>query len=322
MLKFFHLAAAMAFAAACVLVSGSAAKAEFPERPVEMTVLFGGTAQTIGQLLAELMSEHLTEPVVPVARNGGGGSVGYQYVHGTAPDGYNIVWNSNSISTTYHGGRQDFGYSAFAPIAKISNEVPVFAVRADSGWETIGQMADELRASGESLKIGASGRGSFTHLTTESVLASLGLSDQSVHVPFDSGRAPVELLAGRLDAAIQWPGQFISHHEAGTLRILCVTSGSRIRQLPDVPTCAESGADGIDIVMWRGLAAPAGTPDDVVMKLEEAARMAAGSDAFLEAADNVGFEIDFQDHATFAAVIASDDERIAAQMEALGLKTQ
>ena len=142
-------------------------KAEFPEKPVEMTVLFGGTAQTIGQLLADLMSKNMSEPVVPVSRNGGGGSVGYQYVHGTDPDGYNIVWNSNSISTGYHGGKMDFDYTAFAPIAKISNEVPALAVRADSGWETIADMAKAVKESGQKLKVGASGKGSFTHLTTE-----------------------------------------------------------------------------------------------------------------------------------------------------------
>ncbi len=311
-----------AILASVALGFGSAAKAEFPEKPVEMTVLFGGTAQTIGQLLADLMSKNMSQPVVPVSRNGGGGSVGYQYVHGTDADGYNIVWNSNSISTGYHGGRMDFDYTAFQPIAKISNEVPALAVRADSGWETVAQMAEELKASGQSLKVGASGKGSFTHLTTEAVLASIGLSDQAVHVPYDRGRAPVELIAGRLDAAIQWPGQFISHHEAGTLRILCVTSSERIAQLPDVPTCAESGADGIDIVMWRGLAAPAGTPEDVVMKLQNAAQMAAESDEFKEAAQTIGFQIDFQDHAAFGDLIARDDERLAAQMADLGLKSQ
>lgn len=310
-------------AVAAVIGLGTSAGAQsFPEKPVEMTVLFGGTAQTIGQLLADLMSKNMTQPVVPVSRTGGGGSVGYQYVHSTDPDGYNIVWNSNSISTGYHGGRMDFDHTAFAPIAKISNEVPAFAVRADSGWETIGQMAEELKASGESLKIGASGRGSFTHLTTEAVLASLGLSDQAVHVPYDQGRAPVELLAGRLDAAIQWPGQFVSHHEAGTLRILCVTSSERISSLPDVPTCAESGAEGIDIVMWRGLAAPAGTPEDVLLALQDAAKKAVESEEFQSAAATIGFEPDFQDHTAFGELIARDDASIAALMDTLGLKSQ
>ncbi|SIO48453.1 Tripartite-type tricarboxylate transporter, receptor component TctC [Rhodovulum sp. ES.010] len=314
--------ASVALSAALAVGLAGPARAEFPEKPVEMTVLFGGTAQTIGQLLADLMSKELGEPVVPVSRNGGGGAVGYQYVHGTDADGYNIVWNSNSIITGYRGGRIDFDYTAFEPIAKVSVEVPAVAVRADSGWESLSDMAEDIKASGEKLKVGASGKGSFTHLTTEAVLASIGLSDMATHVPYDKGRAPVELLAGRLDAAVQWPGQFISHHEAGTLKILCVTSAERISQLPDVPTCAESGAGDMDIVMWRGLAAPAGTPEDVVMKLQDAAHAATETEAFKTAAETIGFEIDFADHAAFGEVIARDDETISALMGDLGLKKQ
>lgn len=314
--------ASVALSAAMALAVSGPAKAEFPEKAVEMTVLFGGTAQTIGQLLADLMSKQLDEKVVPVSRAGGGGSVGYQYVHGTAADGYNIVWNSNSIITGYRGGKINFDHSAFAPIAKVSVEVPAVAVRADTGWKTLSDMAKAIKGSGNKLKIGASGKGSFTHLTTEAVLASVGLSDMATHVPYDRGKAPVELLAGRLDAAVQWPGQFISHHKAGTLRILCVTSADRIAALPDVPTCAESGAGDMDIVMWRGLAAPAGTPEDVVMKLEAAARAASETEEFKSAAKTVGFEIDFADHAAFGEVIARDDAKISELMDGLGLKKQ
>jgi len=298
---------------------GTVAKAEFPEQPIEMTILFGSTAQTIGQLLAELMSEHLPQRVVPVQRAGGGGSVGYQYVQMTAPDGYNIVWNSNSISTTHHSGALDFDYTAFVPIARISEEVTAIAVNANSGWETLADMAADINARGRPLLIGASGAGSFTHLATEAVLASIGLADNSIHVPYDEGRAPVELLAGRLDAALQWPGQFVSHHEAGTLRILCVTSSERISMLPDVPTCIESGAEGVTMTMWRGLAAPAGTPDDVVLKLEEAARLAVEDPRFLAAAVTIGFEPSFANHEEFGEVIARDDAMLAELMEELGL---
>ncbi|MGE0846806.1 MAG: Bug family tripartite tricarboxylate transporter substrate binding protein [Flavobacteriaceae bacterium] len=293
---------------------------QFPDKPVEMTVLFGGTAQTIGQLLAELMSKNLSQPVVPVSRTGGGGSVGYQYVHGTGADGYNIVWNSNSISTTYHGGRVDFDYKAFKPIARISVEVPVLAVRADTGWKTVEDMVKHVKDSGEKLKVGASGKGSFTHLTTVALLDALGVGDHVVHVPYDQGKAPVELLAGRIDAAIQWPGQFISHAEAGKINILCVTSAERVSALPDVPTCAESGAKDVDITMWRGLAAPADTPDEVVAVLEEAAKKATESEEFKKASKTVGFEPAFAGHEAFGKQIASDDEKIAELMSQLGLK--
>jgi tripartite-type tricarboxylate transporter receptor subunit TctC len=129
-------------AAAALMVSTAVARAEFPEKPVEMTVLFGGNAQTIGQLLADLMSKELPQPVVAVSRTGGGGAIGYTHVNSTEPDGYNIVWNSNSISSNYHQGNLPFNYEAFTPIARVSVEVPALAVRADTGWQTLGVLVE------------------------------------------------------------------------------------------------------------------------------------------------------------------------------------
>lgn len=310
-------------AAAIALAFGGTAQAQdFPSQPIEMTILFGSTAQTIGQLLAELMSEHLDERVVPVPRPGGGGSVGYQHVQSAPADGHSIVSNSNSISTSYHSGAIDFDYTAFEPIARVSTEVAAVAVNPDSGWESLSDMAADIKEQGRPLRVGASGRGSFTHLATAAMLESLGLSDQAIHVPFDEGRAPVELLAGRIDAAIQWPGQFISHHNAGNLTILCVTGAERIAMLPDVPTCEESGAEGFEMTMWRGLAAPSGTPEAAIDALEEAARLAVEDERFQEAAQTVGFQPDFAPSEEFGEQIAQDDERLAALMSRLGLTEQ
>ena len=302
--------------AAALLVSTAVARADYPEKPVEMTVLFGGNAQTIGQLLADLMSKELPQPVVAVSRTGGGGAIGYTHVNSTEPDGYNIVWNSNSISSNYHQGNMPFNYEAFTPIARVSVEVPALAVRADTGWETLSDMVEAVKSGDTKLKVGDSGAGSFTHLTSVAVLEALGINDDAIYVPYGDGKAPVELLAGRIDAAVQWPAQFVQHHEEGTLRILCVTGAERIALIPDTPTCAEAGAGGVDITMWRGLAAPAGTPEDVVEKLEQAARAASETEEFKKAAENLGFEISFMDSGEFGELIARDDAAIAELLKA------
>lgn len=310
-----------AVAAACfsvATVSGPAKAADFPEKPVEMTILFGGTAKAIGQLLSDLMSKNMSQPVVPVSRTGGGGAVGYSHVNGTPADGYSIVWNSNSISTTHHKGNIDFNYEAFKPIARISTEVPVLAVNASSGWKTL----DDLKKAamgGNKLKIGISGKGSFTHLTSAALFDAMGIGDKVTYVPYGRGKAPVELLGGRIDAAVQWPGQFVSHAKAGTLNIVAVTSAERIDVLPDVKSAKEQGVD-VDITMWRGLAAPKGTPDDVIMKLEAAAKAAVDSAEFQKASKNIGFTPAYMDHAAFGKLIASDDAKISDLMGRLGLK--
>ncbi|HUE45101.1 MAG TPA: tripartite tricarboxylate transporter substrate binding protein [Aestuariivirgaceae bacterium] len=303
-------------AAAALMVTTSVARAEFPEKPVEMTVLFGGNAQTIGQLLADLMSKELPQPVVAVSRTGGGGAIGYTHVNSTDPDGYNIVWNSNSISSNYHQGNLPFNYEAFTPIARVSVEVPALAVRADTGWESLSDMVKAVKSGDTKLKVGDSGQGSFTHLTSVAVLEALGINDDTIYVPYGDGKAPVELLAGRIDAAVQWPGQFVQHHEEGTLRILCVTGAERVALLPETPTCAEAGAEGVDITMWRGLAAPAGTPDDVVQAIEAAAKAATETEEFKTAAKNLGFDISFMDADAFGELIARDDAAIEKLLKA------
>jgi tripartite-type tricarboxylate transporter receptor subunit TctC len=297
----------------------SDSRADYPEKPVEMTILFGGTANSIGQLLADLMSKNLGQPVVAVSRTGGGGAVGYSHVQSTPADGYNIVWNSNSVSTAHYQGNMTFNYEDFTPIARISTEVPALGVRADSGWNSLKEMAEAVKASGDKLKVGISGKGSFTHLTSAALFDALGIGDRVIYVPYGQGRAPAELLGGRIDAAIQWPGQFVSHVQAGTLKVLAVTSDERVPLLPDVPTAQEQGAD-INISMWRGLAAPKDTPAEVVAKLEAAARQAAESEEFKQASEKLGFNPAFLPHEEFGKLVAQDDQQISKLMGDLGLK--
>lgn len=307
-----------AILASTAMTFGGAAYADFPERPVEMTVLFGGTANSIAQLLAELMSDELGQPVVPVSRTGGGGAVGYSFVVGTAGDGYNIVWNSNSINTGHHMGRIDFDYSSFTPIARVSTEVPALAVNASTGWTNLTEMAASLEGNDNELLVGISGRGSFTHLTSAALFDAMGIGDRVAFIAYGDGNAPVELLAGRIDAAIQWPGQFVSYQESGDLTVLAVTGSERVDVLPDVETAAEQGVD-VDITMWRGLAAPAGTPDDVVATLQAAAEAAIATEAFQNAAGNIGFSPAFLGAAEFGELIERDDAFYGNLLVELGL---
>jgi tripartite-type tricarboxylate transporter receptor subunit TctC len=303
-----------------LLLSGALApvRAQYPDKPVEMTVLFGGSAQTAAQILADLMSKQLGKPVVAVSRTGGGGAIGYTYVADTKPDGYNIVWNSNSISTSHYRGNMAIDYKKFAPIAQISLEVPAVAVNSESGWKSLQQMVDDVKKSGKRLKVGISGFGSFTHLTSAALFKRLGL--EVSYVPYGEGRAPAELLGNRIDVAVQWPSQFLGEAKAGKLNILCVTSAKRLPVLPDTPSCSESGASGLDITMWRGLAAPEGTPPDVIKKLQDAAKKAVESPDFQKAAGNLGFTPAYLPSTEFGQVISKDDAEISDLMGALDLK--
>jgi tripartite-type tricarboxylate transporter receptor subunit TctC len=303
--------------AAAVLLAGplgSVAAAQYPRQAVEMTVLFGGSSATIAQVLADAMSKELGVPVAAVSRTGAGGAVGYAFVKASPPSGYSIVWNSNSISTVFHSGNIDFDYRAFDPVARIGMEVPALAVRADSGWRTLGDFAAAARK--KRMRVGISGRGSFVHLVSAALFSKLGVD--VIYVPYGQGTAPAELLGGRVDAALQWPSQFKSQVDAKQLRVLAVTGPARIPMLPDVPTAKEQGYD-VDLVMWRGLAAPKGTPKDVVARLEAAAQKVVASPRFKELSARLGFEPAFLPAGQFGSLMARDDASIAALMKQLGL---
>ncbi|OFW00349.1 MAG: hypothetical protein A3I61_07100 [Acidobacteria bacterium RIFCSPLOWO2_02_FULL_68_18] len=291
------------------------AGAQYPQRAVEMTVLFGGSSATIAQVLADAMSKELGVPVAAVSRTGAGGAVGYSFVRSSPPNGYTIVWNSNSISTVFHSGNIDFDYRAFDPVARIGMEVPALAVRADSSWRTLREFAAAARQ--KRMRVGISGRGSFIHLVSAALFSRMGVD--VVYVPYGQGTAPAELLGGRVDAALQWPNQFTGQVGAKQLRVLAVTSPARIPVLLEVPTAKEQGFD-VDLVMWRGLAVPKGTPKEVIARIEGAARRVVASPRFKELSAKLGFEPAFLSAGEFGALVARDDAAIAALMTQLGLK--
>ena len=306
----------LATAVAMLLVPFPAAAADpdFPKQPIEITVLFGGPVATVAKLLAEGMSKELGVPVVAVSRTGGGGAVGYSYVQSTPPNGYNVVFNSNSISTSYHAGNMPFDYRAFDPVAQVGMEVPALAVRTDSGWKSLKEFAEAGKK--KKMKVGISGRGSFTHLASAALFDKLGI--EVVYVPYGTGSAPVELLGGRIDAALQWPAQFKAQADAGQLKILAVTGADRVPLVPDVLTAKEQGYD-LDVVMWRGIAVPKGAPADVVAKLEKAIEKVVLSPDFKQRTGSLGMDTAYLPAAGFGKVVASDDVSIAKLMVEHGL---
>jgi tripartite-type tricarboxylate transporter receptor subunit TctC len=194
-------------------------------------------------------------------------------------------------------------------------EVPALAVRTNSGWRTLKDFATAAKQ--RRMRVGISGRGSFVHLVSAALFSKMGVD--VIYVPYGQGTAPAELLGGRVDAALQWPNQFTGQVNARQLRVLAVTSANRIPVLPDAATAKEQGYD-VDLVMWRGLAVPKGTPRDAITKLEAAARRVVASPRFKEVSAKLGFEAAFLPAGEFGALIARDDASIAALMKQLGLK--
>src|SRR5215510_2383551 len=182
----------------------------FPTKPLELTVLFGAgsAADLLARKLADLAGKELGQPVAVINRTGAGGAVGYSYVKGQAADGYSLVWNSNSISTAYHAGNMKLDYTAFAGIAALTSEPVSLAVKVDAPFKDLRDLIAFAKAKPGEVRIGNSGRGSFTHLVAVALENKIGA--RLTHVPFGRELAVTTVLGDKIEASIQLPAEIMT----------------------------------------------------------------------------------------------------------------
>lgn len=302
------------------VLSFPAAAQEFPQKaPVEITCLFpaGSSADVTARILAEGMTTHLGQRVLVVNRPGAGGAIGYKYVAGQKPDGYSLVWNSNSISTTYHSGQLPFDYRAFDPVARALVESVVVAVRADSPWKDLGAFIADVKARGKAISVGHSGAGSHTHISLAALMHAAGVAANAV--PFGASQVIPSLLGGHVDAVVQFPGALAAPLKQGQVRLLATLTTARDPAFPNVPTARELGYD-VALDAWRGIAVPHGTPPAVIAQLEKAIRATVESAEFRKRSEALGVGPAFLPAGQFGELIARDDASISRLMELIGLK--
>jgi len=305
--------------AACAL-TGMAQETPYPQRgPIEMTVLFpaGSSADITARLLAEGIARQLPGNVMVVNRPGAGGAVGYKHVAAQKPDGYAMVWNSNSVSTTYHSGQMPMDYRAFEPVARVLVESPVLAVRSDARWKTLADFVAEAKARPEAISVGNSGLGSHTHISSVALFQAAGV--KVVDVPYPAAQVIPSLLGGHIEAVVQLPAALAPLVKSGQVRVLAVLVDHRDPALPDAPTAREQGVN-MSLPAWRGIAVPKGTPKRVVAALQSAIQKTVESPDFASACDRLGVHPAYLPAAEFGELIAKEDAQLAGLMQGIGLK--
>jgi tripartite-type tricarboxylate transporter receptor subunit TctC len=305
----------------CLILWGQAfAQEPFPQKgPIEITVLFpaGSSADVTARLLADGMSKQLGGKVIVVNRPGAGGAIGYKYVASQKPDGYSLVWNSNSISTTFHSGMLGFDYQAFDAVARVLVEAPVIAVRGDSRWKSLVELIADARARPKQVTVGNSGIGSHTHISSVALFRSA--QAEVVDVPFGAAQVIPSLLGGQVDVLVQLPAALSAYAKSGQVRLLAALTPRRDPALPDVPTAREQGFD-VALEAWRGIAAPKGLPSPVIASLETAIRKTAESPEFIQVSEKLGVSPAFMPADEFGRLIAREDAELARLMQLIGLK--
>jgi tripartite-type tricarboxylate transporter receptor subunit TctC len=306
--------------AALLSLAGQAQEPAYPHKaPIEITVLFpaGSSADVTARMLADGMSRALGQRVLVVNRPGAGGAIGYKYVAAQKADGYSLVWNSNSISTTYHSGQLPFDYQAFDPVARVLVESVVVAVRTDSRWKNLNELVAEAKAKPNIISVGHSGIGSHTHISLAALFNAAGVEVNEV--PFGAAQVVPSLLGGHVDAVVQLPAALSAPVKQGQVRLLAALIPRRDPALPEVPTAKEQGFD-VSLEAWRGIAVPKGTPQAAVAALEKAIRATVESSEFQKSSEHLGVRPAFLPANEFGALIASEDALLARLMQTIGLK--
>ena len=314
--------ACRAWAVAAIAVAVAATHAQEPfagRQAIEFVVIFpaGSSADIGARILAEGLAQSLGVPVPVSNKPGGGGAIGYKYVATALPDGHTLVWNSNSVSTAYHSGVMDIDYKAFEAVARVAIEIPAVVVQASAPWKSLQEMLDYARANPGRLKVGNSGTGSHTHMASAVLFEAAGA--QALDVPFGAAQVVPSLLGGHVDAVVQLPAAVAPHVRSGALRVLGVLGSRRDPVFADAPTAQEAGVRAPPMDLWRGVAAPKGTPRPLIAHLEQAVEAALNRAEFVSAGQKFGFVPAFLPAAEFARLIARDDLMIARQMQALGM---
>jgi len=292
----------------------------FPQRgPIEITVLFpaGTSADVTARMLADGMAKQLGQRVLVVNRPGAGGAIGYKYVRAQKPDGYSLVWSSNSISTTYHSGQLEFDYQAFDAVARVLVESVVLAVRADARWKTLNDLIAEAKAKPRALSVGHSGIGSHTHISLAALFSAAGAEVNEV--PFGAAQVVPSLLGGHVDALVQLPAALSGPVKQGQVRLLAALIPNRDPALAEVPTAREQGID-VSLEAWRGIAVPRGTPRGTIGALEQAIRRTVESSEFQKGAESLGVRPAFLPAAQFSDLVSKEDAALSRLMQLIGLK--
>jgi tripartite-type tricarboxylate transporter receptor subunit TctC len=268
-------------------------------------------------MLADGIAKQLGQRVLVVNRPGAGGAIGYKHVASQKPDGYSLVWNSNSISTTYHSGQLPVDYQAFDAVARVLVESPVVAVRADAKWKTLGDLIADAKSRPKAISVGHSGIGSHTHLCLAALFHAAGVEVNEV--PFGAAQVVPSLIGGHVDALVQLPAALSGPVKQGQVRLIAALIPHRDPALADVPTASEQGFN-VSLEAWRGIAVPKGTPRAVIGQLEAAIRQTVASPEFAKGSENLGVRPAFMPAQEFGELIAKEDAALSRLMQVIGLK--
>jgi len=307
-----------------LLFAGTALAQPYPTRPVKLIVPFppGGNTDIVGRLLAQKLSDSFGQQVYVENRGGAGGTIGAEAAAKSPNDGYTLFFSTTGTLASAPSMQPNLRYDPikdFAPITTLANAPVVVIIAASASPRNLGELVQLAKSQPGALKFGSAGTGHFVHIAGEMFKASAGVD--LLHVPYKGvAQALVDLLGGRIDLMFDAFAQYEPHLQSGKLRALAVANPTRLARLPDVPTTAEAGLPDYVLASWFGLAAPAGTPREIIDRVNAEARKALAGADVREALAKLGLEPGGNSPQEYAAMIADELARWRQAVKAAAIK--
>jgi tripartite-type tricarboxylate transporter receptor subunit TctC len=282
-------------AAAAALHAGSALCQAYPAKPIRVVIPFvaGGSSDIVGRAIASKFQEYLGQPGVVENRPGANGSIAAEFVAKAEPDGYTVLVGSIGVFSINAALFKDLRYNPvrdFAPITLAVTTPNVLITKPGLPAKSMKELVDFAKKNPGKLSYCSSGTGSSDHLTAELLKQMTGTF--VLHVPYRGGAAcQTDLMGGQIDLSFQNLGAVTNYIKGNRMKALAVTASSRHPQLSEVPTVAEAGFPGLVVTSWQAAAAPAKTPREVVMKLNDAMVRGLRSPEIRERMTQIGFDV-------------------------------
>jgi tripartite-type tricarboxylate transporter receptor subunit TctC len=294
-------------------VGSSLAAGAYPERPIRLIVSFppGGSSDVMARIVQPGVEKQLGQPLVIENRPGAGGMIAIDAVVKSSPDGYVIGLGGAGALGTNLGLQEKMSYDPrkdIAPVTGLAASPFILAAAPSLAAKSLRDVIVLAKSPGAQLAIGHGGNGTLMHLTAEMFNQMAGT--KVALVPY-RGMAPVitDLIGGHVALGIIDPPSGMSAIEAGSIRTIAISSASRFVRLPDIPTFAESGLPGFESTGWFGIVAPAGTPADVITRLNTAFVAALKDPDVIERIRALGAEPIPMSPAEFAGYIRSEIDK-------------
>jgi tripartite-type tricarboxylate transporter receptor subunit TctC len=321
--QFLRLAAG---AAALSIAPWSARAQAYPARPIKLVVPFGpgGPTDVFARVTAEIVRSALGQVVVVENRPGAGGAIATKAIAAAAPDGYTLLFANNATLCVIPALVENPGYDplkSFAAVAKIADSTPVMVTPASFPARSVEDFVAQARAHPGKLSYASAGTGNLTQLLAEVFKARTGTD--VVHVPYKSGAEMVTAILGQqVHMAFADVSIVIPLVREGKLKALGMSSARRHPKLPEVPTMVESGVADFIFPFWAGVVAPAGTPADVIGRINAATQDGLRSPQVLETLGKIGAQADPGSARAFADFIAVETRRWSTVARTAGLSAQ